>query len=261
MNERQEVLAIGATLALGETTRTSCPFCGDSGRDFAITRFEHDVRFVCHRASCGRSGVLLLDGRSATQVSAKRAVYVSPEPTLTALPAHVELELIQRYRLSRSAIRGARWRWAPGRNRVYMPILDRMGTETGYVLRSLRKGVDPKALKTVTDCNALGVSWHATRYPTSGSPVIVVEGTLDAVRGTMFGGTWIALLGSSINDALAEAIRPDVLWLDPDAVTKATKLRARYAPLWGDGVKVVSSRADPKDSTDEEIQSHVFERA
>jgi hypothetical protein len=263
MNERQEVLAIGATLAIGETTRGSCPFCGDSGSDFAITRFEHDVRFVCHRASCGRAGVLYLDGRNApVRPAAPRSAFV-PEPALTALPPAVELELIERYHLTRSAIRTARWRWAPEKHRVYMPILDRMGTQGGYVLRSLRKGTLPKAItiRAESASDASGLSWHSDSYPCSGSPLIVVEGTLDAVRGATLGGTWVAMLGSNINDATAASIRPDALWFDPDATAKAVKLRTKYAPLWGSGVKVVRSRADPKDSTDGEILEHVFERA
>jgi hypothetical protein len=265
VSPRSEVSAIASLLAIGESTRCCCVFCDSTDRTLSITRDENCVRYLCFRATCSKQGVIALSGANApvsSQIKKPKRIFYND---LVPLPPSIELDLILKYNLNREVIRDADWRWVPYSRRLWMPIRDPYNKTIGCVLRAL-DGRSPKTLPYWDDETGVRASFHSPIEQRSGAALAIVEGSLDGVRLTKEGHLAVSLLGSSCDQRTASAIYQwakskgvsrIVIWLDPDALAKAIAIRNKWAPIWGDGVQVIQSRADPKDSSSEEIEKHL----
>lgn len=106
-----------------------------------------------------------------------------------------------------------------------MPVFNRAGVRTGFVLRSLT-GAKPKVLSFT---NSSEMAWYAERNVTD---LVIVEDQLSAIR-LMPHVSAVALLGTHLNpervfELSAARASKLHLWLDTDAFDKAIQYGLRY---------------------------------
>ena len=255
MSARDELLLAYDLLESGTSIAGElCPACkgGSTGeRTLSISKEDGQLKWYCHRSSCGFRGIEAAGRRSYSitkPVSTRGFTGRTFIRTCEAVPETIQKVLTQRYQIDQSHL--SRWNigWDADSQRLVIPVLGPTGEELGAVLRTLDKAITPKSKSHIEE-NAL--SWHMNPRATH-SGVIVVEDQWSAIRSADYMNS-CALMGTNINESRMEEIRSlkqkVYLALDADAWNVAVKYAIKYKPM-----QLVRLTKDIKDLNDEELK-------
>lgn len=254
-----EIRLMGSDLSDGESVRTICPVCGggtSSEQTFVVSRDIDGLVWHCFRAGCGTKGATGGAGASR-QTSNIRKPSPKWEGKTYPIPDMVKERIHTLWGLSEVP---PTWFWTTDRGgRVAMSILSPSGSHRGWVLRSLKPEVKPKALTYVNE-DEEGMSWYKTQ-PYRGT--VIVEDIPSAVRASSYVNA-VALLGTGIGldraqEIAGAATRPIIMALDQDATAQSFRWAKKYSLIWEDVIVLPLSK-DIKDSTEEELQGIFYER-
>lgn len=218
-----------------------CPACegGRTGeRSLSVSRVNHSLLFICHRAACAlRGGVTVLgNGDVHEGLAAGRPVRLSGAERyrLTGkgpLPKGVSAYLETRYHLRQEDFARGELSWTreySGNNsgRLVMPVRDVASTMYGFVARRLDSDGGPKTLSFLEDTRG---AWY---HKAGSNGVLLVEDQLSAIRAAHH-ITTVALLGAVVSDSLLSALVKRgydrvYLALDKDAYDKSIKQALRF---------------------------------
>lgn len=240
-----------------EQRRDVCPFCGGGRtreRSFVTCNDGAQVKYICHRASCGKSGVWDANG---LQVVSSAEKYRAPWPE-TRTPSKKELQpLRDKYTLSdsdMSRLRPLACKDQYGHPRWWYPIFGPHGSTHGGVARTL-ESIRPKTLTYVEDDYKLG-SWYTKD---GAETVVLVEDQVSAAKLSKY-VTTVALLGCHLNDTLmlflAKHTKHLKIALDFDALDKAVRMADKVGPYFHT-TQVLSLSKDFKNMTEEELNEYV----
>ena len=251
-----------------ETTyREVCPYCdgGDSADrgSFSITRDPRGIVFHCFRAKCGAHGFVPVGA-----VSASLDYHVPDKPEyepkhyyrdLQPLSGKITDWLCTKFHLTPEEIQNNGWKFADQDQRVYMPIFNALGENTGAVLRDYT-GVEKK--KTIL------YHWRPTTHSAGHwpritdtamlqhRPVVLVEDIVSAIRVARHCPA-VALIGTEPSVDLIKYLVPRyrrvVLALDPDAYGRSMKHWRTYG-LYFDNFEPIKLLEDPKDLSHDDLK-------
>lgn len=251
-----------------ETTyQEMCPYCeGGNSADrgsFSITRDPRGIVFHCFRDKCGAHGFVPVGAVSA---SLDYEIPVKPdyEPhhyhrDLYHLPPQMVTLLRDRFELTESEISANGFKWAGYDQRVYMPVYNALGENTGAVLRDYTGVEKAKALLYHWRPSTKSAG-HWPRIDTSSvvqhRPLVIVEDTVSGIRVARHCPA-VAILGTEPSVELIKYLVPRyprvVLALDPDAYGRAMKHWRTYG-LYFDDFKPIKLLEDPKDMSHDELK-------
>lgn len=219
----------------GTTSSTVCPFC-NGGRtheiSFNVTNTGTEILYICHRASCGKSGRYFVDGDVPEDLFPKPRW----KPQVRT-PSKVELQqLINKYHLTPDELSRLRPQMCVDtkQKRWWYPVFGPHGSTHGGVARSLEPGVRPKVLTYLDDTSYHLGSWY---LHTSGvERIALVEDQVSAARLSGY-VTTVALMGTHLHhDLLMFLARHRVqhlfIVLDSDAFDKAVKMSQGISPYF-----------------------------
>lgn len=240
----------------GETLRTVCPYCG-GGRSreesFVATNDGTCTKYICFRATCGKSGVWDSLGSSPVAPTAK---YVAPWPVRRTAPKQALSVLSSKYTLSDGDVARLRPQlctYTRGEERWWYPVFGPHGSEHGGIARSF--AVKPKSLTHIEEGYKLG-SWY---LHDGADTVAIVEDQVSAARLAKY-VTTVALLGCHLNDTLmlflAKHTKHLKIALDFDALDKAVRLAAKVSPYFHT-TQVLSLPCDIKNMSEEQLDGFV----
>lgn len=244
----------------GETLRTVCPFCG-GGRSreasFVATNTGTQIKYICHRGSCGKAGVW--DSSSGLSTISPGIKVPKPwPPTFTPTPSDTA-GLAAKYNLSVEDIqrlRPMKCTYSKGGVRWWYPVFGPHGSEHGGIGRSFTH--TPKSLTHIEEGYKLG-SWY---HKDGAETVVLVEDQVSAARMAKY-VTSVALLGCHLNDTLLQFLAKHTkhikIALDYDALDKAVKMSAAIAPLF-QSVAVWSLPCDIKNMDEDTLNDYVRTR-
>lgn len=248
----------------GETVRTVCPFCGGGRtreRSFVATNDGVQTKYICHRGTCGKTGVW--DSSTAgtgmptgTQLALPSRKVAAPWPALKA-PTEQELsDYAAKYNmapLDMARLRPQKCVYHLGEERWWYPVFGPHGSEHGGIGRSFTNA--PKSLTHIEEGYKLG-SWYVKD---GAETVALVEDQVSAARMAQH-VTTVALLGCHLNaDLLTLLIRHTKhlkIALDYDALDKAVALAAKVSPYFRT-TQVLSLPCDIKNMTKEQLDAYV----
>jgi hypothetical protein len=232
MNPREQIELEFARLRIGEhASGELCPNCKGGRtkeRTLSVANEGGSLVWICHRASCGfkgrsRGSAEAAEGKPVDKPKLKR------ETQTDAIPDGASATLFESYGIDRALADAAGLLWTYSvkepEGRLYMPVFNRAGVRTGFVLRSLT-GAKPKVLSFT---NSSEMAWYAERTVTD---LVIVEDQLSAIR-LMPHVSAVALLGTHLNpervfELSAARASKLHLWLDADAFDKAIQYGLRY---------------------------------
>lgn len=257
-------------LSLGQyetTYREICPYCngGDSADrgSFSITRDPRGIVFHCFRAKCGAHGFVPVGAVSASldYETPKKPDYKPKHyyRDLEGLPAKIHTLLFERFGLSVSETTANGFKWAGLDQRVYMPVYNELGENTGAILRDYT-GVEKKKTILYHWRPSTHSAGHWPRITASDMPqhrpLVLVEDIVSSIRVARYCPA-VALIGTEPSVELIKYLIPRypkvVLALDPDAYGRAMKHWRTYG-LYFDEFKPIKLLADPKDMSHEELK-------
>lgn len=234
-----------ATVETGTTDRSElCPWCGGGTtheRSFAVTRTsEAAALYVCHRASCSRSGRLAVWGFKLRQIEFKGGADTASEEGKTFTPRvysgdTTELgeewaaELLELYSLQRDEANWSGWRTEASSGNLVCPVRSPLGVVRGLEVRRSKVQVPIiPSPKTVT-YRLLDEPWLGWYRGINTGPIVLVEDAISALKVSRHFQV-ACLHGSHIDlDMLLEVISiagskdEIILALDRDATSKALK--------------------------------------
>jgi hypothetical protein len=145
-----KIKELGKDLQEGETIRTTCPYCeAKHENSFAITRKPGVLLYYCHRATCGKHGLVgsLAEIGSGNMSSAARKSKIRRyDGELGATPELWRRTFTERYGISFEELDRQGIRYSPSMQRIYFPIFDYRGFQIGENLRSTHAFQVPKTL-------------------------------------------------------------------------------------------------------------------
>ena len=272
MTNTEEILNTLKMMALSleqhETTyREVCPFCqgGDNSDrgSFSITRTPDRILYHCFRAKCPSYGSI-----PVSAVSASLDYHVSDKPDyepvhyyrdLSHLPPEMVKTLWDRFGLTEAEISSNGFKWAGSDQRVYMPVYNALGENTGAVLRDYT-GVEKKKTLLYHWRPSTKSAGHWPRCDTSSvvqhRPLVLVEDIVSSIRVARHCPA-VALIGTEPSVELIKYLVPRyprvVLALDPDAYGRAMKHWRTYG-LYFDKFQPIKLVCDPKDMTHSDLK-------
>lgn len=250
-------------LAFGEQiTGLLCPSCkgGTSyEKSFSLKREVTAIAYMCHRASCGISGVVRASGAAPyTKKYREPKVYTN---SLTEVPTAIKDKLANRI-FAQDFVRH-KIKWAPNYDggRLAMPIPTRLGTKVGFVFRSLDRNVKPKAVTWLSNVAHPVMAWYECHDRTKNVPLIIVEDQMSAYKASYFCNA-VALLGTHLGeDKLQEMLKAKpskiIVALDEDAVSKCARIVGSLSGIVDD-VKFLPLKKDLKDMSLDDVKREVL---
>lgn len=265
-----EVKALAEELVIGEQSSGNiCPHCGGGSTkegSFSVKRERISAHYICHRASCGIRGSVLMSENEVENIRRPRKSRFDVDRTMlgvTSVMINDEqmLYLTNEFGLEREDLKRVNWLWDNLHNRLYMPIWGPTKLYVGYVLRSFEKGIKRKALTVVTSQAIPSACFYRPSVPDKNDKLLViVEDQISACKVSRHFNA-CALLGTHISENLIGLIEASgftriSLLLDKDAFTKAVKYKKVYGELFDEFV-VKQPERDLKYLTDERIKELV----
>lgn len=255
----------------GPRMRTMCPVCkGGHTHEKSLTLYRTAtyLSWSCYRASCEvGKGYSYLPVPDRNYVP---AVHTAPPEDrqftgdLLPITNEMQLELFNRWQLPPKACRLEGFKTAPTQDRLYMPVLNIKGEETGAVLRCLRKPArQPKTVNYFTFDAPLLHFPTTLRYGSKDNTLVLVEDILSALKASLCGVWAASLLGCSLNEREAMylrkmGVRHLVVALDQDTWFKDMANAIRIKKTWGlyfDTIELKYLTKDLKDIPIEEIKT------
>lgn len=268
MSNDMSMLAL--SLPVGETMRDVCPKCGggsDNERTFTMSRVSSgEVRYYCHRASCGHKGI------AGTSPLDDRGEVARPEShqyrRRSRLPT---LEEADWFRSTFGMNPPPSTRIDAKNNRWMYELREVTGRGWGHLGRSYH-GLQPRALMywhDKTEPNQL--AWCRRNYiGRVVDSVVLTEDVVSAMKMSLYTDA-ASLMGTNLSDRkmgqLLQHVRGTIyLALDPDAAGQIATARAVRELSAACTVKVIQLTADPKDMTYTElgealVRAKVIERS
>lgn len=258
-------------LADGETVRdVLCPFCvggRSQEKSFVVTRQGNILKYVCFRASCGKSGITGFNG-SLVGETKNPLIKKASDPVgrpfqgdIAALTAAQARFLFAKYQLTPNELSASGVRYAPLSRRYVFPVRSPHYEFRGYMLRGY-DGNLPKWDAFPEKYAETWLSWNqkaATKNP--GGPIVIVEDQISALK-VARNFVSVALLGTMFNHGkVAELITQGnkiVLALDADAWGKAIDSADAYKFYFDKMLSVVKLDKDLKYETDARINEIVM---
>lgn len=259
-----EVTALGSTLAVDQTYRTTCLKCGGGAskeRSFSITRTSQSrILYKCFRATCGWGGTIV------GGIDWSKEIVLPFEKRLRTLSAPVD-------KLDENQVRWFRDRFgiSPDADTGYCDSKDMYAYKVrgpnqqhrGWQLRSYVPGRSLRADNYIIRDEPF-VSWYFPKDKELGG-VIVVEDIPSARKVATCGIASVALLGCSIDFERAYEIGANnegftILALDRGTLAQALGYKTKYEALWG-SVEVWQLDKDLKDVTRQRIRRALYDGA
>lgn len=265
-----------ATVEIGTTERTDCPWCGGGDTHepaFAVTRTsEAEALYKCHRASCGRSGRLAVwgfklrelprDSEQALDSAAEEGKSFTPRlhtgDTLE-LGDEWAAELLDLYEIRRDEATRAGWRVEIDSGNLVCPVRSPLGVARGVEVRRSKAQVPIISSTKTKSYRVLDEPWMGWYREISTGPIVIVEDAISALKVSRHFQV-VCLHGSHISlEMLMEileiaGIKEDlVLALDRDAIPKAIKFIVEWRFLAPNFRAALLSK-DLKYSSDNEIK-------
>lgn len=256
-------------LSLGQyesTYREICPFCGsNAGADrgsFSITRDPRGIVWHCFRAKCGAHGFVPVGAVSGSLDYVKTKPEYEPKHfyrDLELLPGHIRDLLYARFAVTSREADLNGFKWCQEMQRVYMPIYNWLGENTGAVARDYT-GVEKKKAILYHWRPSTHSAGHWPRCDVSSvaqhRPLVLVEDIVSSIRVARHCPA-VALIGTEPSVELIKHLTTRytkvVLALDPDAYGRSMKHWRTYG-LYFDEFKPIKLLADPKDMSHEELK-------
>ena len=230
-------------LEVGETSRTTCPFCHAKEQSFTITRVAAGLIYNCYRASCPSKagfeptiGVPRKSKRKVKEFKPREFNYALEE-----LPENIYEMFYSKYDISRDLLDENEVLWSPVLERVAIPIRNYLGYVCGMVARTFED--NPQGAKAISYWfNDTPKVYYPNNMNFSGGEVSVVEDPISAMKLNEFTPT-AALLGTHMSEEMVFELRKrgrnlNILldadtWKDQTGsndqfVPKATKLKNKY---------------------------------
>jgi hypothetical protein len=258
---RDEVKLLGATLAPGDSTETSCPFCGTEEKKLSITRIEQGLLYNCFRASCPARGFIPSNPSSIVPPQPKTLNKIKPYyGEISSLPGYIEDWLHSKYWLDKHTLKHNNVGWNELSKRVVIPVTNKHRFRLGHMTRSTKWSpqVKRKAIYYPEVQTAVHLYYPAgTRL--SGNGVYLVEDCYSAIRLNQIGRAAVALLGVNINLATIRELqnfRKKFITLDPDAEDLADMYKKEFS-LYGN-FSVIKLSKDAKDLSPEQLTAEVL---
>lgn len=235
--------------------RTVCPYCGGGRtreKSFVTTTENGVTKYICHRGSCGKSGVST-DPTLQVPVADR---YVRPVPE-TRTPSKKALQVFRdKYYCDDSdlsRLRPMACEDDTGHPRWWYPIFGPHGSTHGGVARSFERR--PKTISYIEEGYSLG-SWYVVD---GADTVVLVEDQVSAARLGKY-VTTVALMGCHLNNTLmlflAKHTKHLKICLDFDALDKAVKMAEKVAPYFHT-TQVLTLNEDVKNMTPEALREYV----
>ena len=254
---KQIILSYAEGLGLDESKAgLQCPTCkGGVHRDksFVVTRVAQGVLYYCYRAKCGEKGLLLSVDRALMRSKTKSKKVFVPrvyEGRTVELTTEQQEWFYERNNISGRLLVAGGVRYNDVRNSFVFPIRDYRGYEIGVEDR-VYDGT--RSLKSIHYWSHDSERVHFCRLMVRPQPqIVVVEDMLSGFKCNQFAPTVVAL-GTALNQKIEYVRRFTsniVLYLDKDAMSKAIGYKKKYS-MFFDTFKVVYTRADPKDTSNE----------
>lgn len=267
-----------AQLPVHEQMRTICPACGGGSskeRSLLLTRELWGIRAHCFRASCNYSHSVTGVGGAVSDdhTTPARSPITPYTGTFEPLEASDVEYFYERFGLDKMYVP-----YLVGRNsdnQYVMPILGRLGTRRGFVVRQTPwSGYPTSPRKPTADTSSRPKvrSWPnfsdtvmLSIYRNASGPAKIPDGTLvltedqiSAMKAAQVGAIGAALLGVGLNlDKVRELqkLHPKrvLIALDPDASHLAFQMVNKWAGAFRSSMQVVLPDADLKDMHDNDI--------
>jgi hypothetical protein len=147
---KDKIKELGKDLQVGETIRTTCPYCeAKHENSFAITRKPGVLLYYCHRATCGKHGLIgsmAEVGSGGMSSETRKSKIRRYDGELTPTPELWRRTFAERYGISSEELDRQGIRYSPSMQRIYFPIYDYRGFQIGENLRSIHASQKPKTL-------------------------------------------------------------------------------------------------------------------
>jgi hypothetical protein len=224
----------------GTSERFQCPICngGSTQEETLVVTVERNgiVKFMCHRANCGKRGIVYLGAHSMHPHSAK----VLPEPRIYTKPTVIltddQVDLFKRT-FGLDTKHCGLIRYSPETNRYVLPIRDPGHNLRGYLARSLT-GDSPKSLTYNAAPEEPFLGWFFPEGDRrADTATIIVEDWFSAAKCAMAGFVAVTLSGTNISHQAAWEIGDTgghrvILALDKGMMPQMMKLKAKYDGVW-----------------------------
>jgi hypothetical protein len=252
----QQVRAIGNTLAMFESSRGVCPFCGggsDKEETFSVRRLQEAIGYVCYRAKCGVKGML-----DVGATIDKPLTFTAPKVNVIDKMHFGQLDdkakdiLKQKFYLTDEEMRG--WMHVTSHGRVAIPIYSAKRKVIGYVAKSFDRKVTPKNITALNDANEPLASFYLHDNDKHG--IWIVEDQISAIRANKYVNS-CALLGSHMQESLVMCLKNNgfkhiTLALDKDAFAKSLIYQKKFNAMFN-SFKVCKLEKDIKNMSPSDL--------
>lgn len=242
-----------------------CPFCfggQSSEKAFVLSKKDDCLLFICHRASCGKKGVINKNGSIVDF-----PIEVKPEATGKMpriyegplQPLHEwQMQLLRNdYGFSDYEVESQGIRYAPRASSLAVPVRSPNFGLRGYMLRGVSEWQQKwDAWQEKTD--EPWMSWHRRAASSFKSPLVLVEDQLSAIKVSRHFPA-VALLGTELTYLKMQEllygcnIELKVLALDRDAFGKSLGLLEKWKLYMGGNFSALCLSKDLKYENDAEI--------
>lgn len=253
-----DIKLVASELAVGQTTRSVCPFCKASHeKSLCVTRDRTGILYNCFRAKCGAKG--FIPTTSAILEASHKQKQFKPKKFLYPLRNFTDEELSEyfdKYEIPHALIRENGWRYDHTNGRVYMPILTQDGFVAGAVAKTLPNTAWPGPKAVTYWYNDVPMLHYPKEVAPKGRTVAVVEDIFSSVKMAQL-VPCVALMGTSLTERAAAALVREyshlLIVLDPGAEAQAVSIRNKYR-LYFEDVRVLTLEKDPKDTITTELE-------
>lgn len=257
-SQYEEAIKLEAlSLDYGDTLNTTCPVCDvrTSKTHLSVSRMATGILYHCYRDSCGIKGfVESLPSnlsRDKTTKSFTPRKFTKPVENITT---QMRNKLKIKYDLSYEEIHYNGIKSIKDRDGILLPLYNWMGYNYGHTTKYF------DGLKTIhyleSETSKLHFP-HRNSFVKDDDTIVLVEDVISAIRCARHAHS-ASLLGTNLTSAMVEDIIKAeyinvIIALDPDATTKAMKLKNKYG-LFFKSFRAAPLSADPKDMNDTQLK-------
>jgi hypothetical protein len=229
-----ELLALG--LEKGTSMRDICPKCGGgSSKEKSLSITINDEGWLlwnCFRASCGLQGRRLAWGVVGQPTPHPKKLPKTFSGALETIRGEVGEWFIDNFHLNPGLLNELGWRFAPERDRLFIPYYGSRGQFRGSVLREWK---NKKDLRNIVYKEILDEPFIGWMPETGAGPPVLVEDAISACKVYQAGLNAITLCGTHLSLHMVREIltkhKEAIIALDKDATAKAIKYAGTYRPL------------------------------
>jgi len=245
--------------------RAVCPACNggtSNEQSMVISLFNTgEIKFNCHRASCGVAGNCLTNvsvvGKSSKALSPKDKAYSG---VITKIPQDLWEDKFRKYDISEQELEEQGIVYALDINRIKFPVFDYRGYLIGENFKAVHSEKPKVLLRKFNNVPVL----HFPLGQKFTEELVLVEDQTSAIK--VAGVAYCAaLMGTNLSDdGLSQLARMGltsiVLMLDGDTPGREAtiKLHRKLSPFFRVKVVFIENLKDPKDLSKEEIYQCIY---